>query len=482
MKDNKLISQLLRCVFVAGAFFAVDFSLRFFTRWLGYYSIFELAPSLFSLCWIGIFVVLLSLFPRRTGRVAYAVLYGVWAVYAVIQYIYYLIFNKFFFLSDIQNASEGGDYLNYVADVLNGPFFAMIVLFLILGLIGFWIFPDFEQIGRKCGRNIARALLIAVSCAGMLLTPTLYTENEQALFFSSKYEYEQFTNSAFDVEITGIYHYVARDAWKTFAEPQEDPEELYHQVDTYLETKNVHEKNDMTGILAGKNVMLIQMESIDDWVLTEETMPTVFRLMQEGIQFTNMYTCLYGSGWTFSTEFAFNTGIYQSTRGVAAYSMSQNMFPFSVANVLGDLGYRCMSFHQNTGNFYSRSSIHPALGYEQYISTSSLVSDEFVQDSDISMIADDTCWGMMTESAPFLNFINTYGAHVPYSADDPLVQWALAEHPEYDVEGRDPELNAIYAKARTLDDMFAKMWNGWKKMDCWRTRSLLPMQITIATV
>ena len=116
-----------------------------------------------------------------------------------------------------------------------------------------------------------------------------------------------------------------------------------------------------------------------------------------------------------------------------------------------------MSFHQNTGNFYSRSSIHPALGYDRYISTSALVSAEFIADSDVSMVADDTCWNLMTESVPFLSFINTYGAHVPYSADDPLVQWALSEYPEYSVDGRDPELNVIYAKARTLDDMFVRL-------------------------
>ncbi len=204
-------------------------------------------------------------------------------------------------------------------------------------------------------------------------------------------------------------------------------------------------------------MIIIQMESIDDWVITPETMPTVFSMMEEGINFTQMYTCLYGSGWTFSTEFAFQSGLYQSTKGVAAYSMSGNEYPFSIANTLRRQGYCCRSFHQNTGNFYSRSSIHPALGYEHYYATAGIVDSALVPDSDISMVEDNTCWGLMTEQIPFLTFINTYGAHVPYAADDPLVQWALSLYPEYNVADRDPELNAIYAKARTLDDMFVKL-------------------------
>lgn len=458
MKIKKQIIQLSRCAFVAFTFFMVDFSLRFFTRWLGYYSIFELAPSLFSLCWIAIFLTFLSLFPRRIGRIIYAVFYGLWAIYSSIQYVYYLIFNKFFFLSDILHASEGGKYLDYAVNVVDANFFIMLVLFVAMGILGFLFFPYFSQIMNKLKRNILRCSLVICACIGMLLIPCLYTEDEQALFFSSKYEYNQFTNSGFDVEISGLYHYVARDFWKTFFAPKANLEELYDEVESYLRLKSSSGgTNDMTGIFKGKNLILIQMESIDDWVVTEDTMPTVFWLMNEGINFSNLYTCLYGSGWTMSTEFAFNSGIYQSTSGVAAYSMSQNSFPYSIANFLKAQGYRCISFHQNTGNFYSRSSIHPALGYEKYICTSSIVSDQYYKDSDISMVADDTCWHLMTGSTPFLTFVNTYGAHVPYSSDDPTVQWALSEHPEYDVNGRNQELNVIFAKARTLDDMIAKL-------------------------
>lgn len=458
MRRKLCICNLLKCVFIAITFFVVDFTLRFMTRWLGYYSIFELAPSLFTICWSAVFIVVLSLTPKRIGRIVYAIWYGEWSIYAIIQYVYYLVFSKFFFLSDIQNAGEASDYLKYVMDVINTNVFVMLALFLVMGIAGFLLFPDFFQLCNRITRSILRCGLTISACIGMLLIPSLYTENRQALFFSSRYEYDQFTNSGFDVEITGIYHYVARDVWKNFFEFKGAPEELYGEVEDYLESKeSLGGINDMTGIFEGKNLILIQMESIDDWVLTEETMPTVSRLMREGINFTNMYSCLYGSGWTFGTEFAFNSGIYQSTKGIAAYSMSKNAFPYSLANMLKRQGYHCMSFHQNTGNFYSRSSIHPALGYEQYISTSSIVSDAYYKDSDISMVADDGCWSMMTESELFLTFINTYGAHVPYSEDDPLVQWALAEHPEYDVSGRDRELNVIYAKARTLDDMFAKL-------------------------
>lgn len=364
-KHKSVISELLKCIYIVFSFFALDVVLRILTRWLGYYSIYELPPSLFSLCWAVIFLVLLSLLPKKTARIVYACLYGLWAIYTVVQYVYYLIFDKFLFISDFTYAAEGGDYFDYVADILNIKVFASAILFIAIGIIGFFLFPDVKKISVVLKRNIARSGVAAISLICMFFIPSMYTDSIFP-FFSSKYEYEQFTNSGFDMEITGLYQYVARDVWCSYLKPGQDPSELKNTVDAYLEAKPAHEANEKTGILEGKNVLLIQMETMDDWIINTENTPTISQLMNEGINFTNMYTCLYGSGWTFSTEFAFNSGIYQSTKGIAAYSLSQNLFPYSIANIFAKKNYSCNSFHENTPNFYSRSSIHPALGYERY--------------------------------------------------------------------------------------------------------------------
>lgn len=455
MKDKKWIGQLLRSVFVAMTFFAVDFTLRYFTRWLGYYSIFELPPSLFSVCWICFYVIILSLFSRKIGRIVYAISYSVWAVYSLIQYIYYLIFDKFFFLSDIANAGEGAAYLDFVWGALDLNVAIMAALFLGMGIVSVLIYPEFKKPGTTMHRNIVRGVLAAIACAGMVLIPTLYTDSEEAQFFSSKYEYREFTNSGFDMEISGLYQYVARDVWITYLQPKEDVQVMYEQVNTYLDTKTVHTDNATTGCFAGKNVILVQLESLDDWVITEENTPTIYQMMQEGINFTNMYTCIYGSGSTFSTEFAFNTGIYQSTKGAGAYSAIRNEFPYSLANFFTSLGYSTQSFHQNVGSYYNRASMHKAIGYGAYYCTRDYLSSDLMPEADASVITDDTCWELMTAQEPFFSFIITYSAHVSYNADDTLAAYALEKYPQFDDPDRDDELDYLYAKARLTDDMFA---------------------------
>lgn len=456
MLNKTTLTEIGKCVFIATTFFALDAALRFLTRWLGYYSIFELPPSLFSVCWIAIFVVILSLFPQKTGRVVYAAWYTIWAVYTICQYIYYLIFDKFFFLSDIANAGEGVAYLNFVRDSIDIPAVIMVIVAIILGILGVIFFPDFYSIGTKRRIYSIRFLLGTAALAGLCFIPSLYRQDSTAMeFYTDKYQYKHFTNSAFDVELTGVYQYVARDLWLNYLKPDTDHEDLRQTVDDFLVGKScAKEDNDFTGILKGKNVFLIQMESLDDWVINEESAPTIARLMTEGINFTNMYTPLYGSGSTFSTEFAFHTSIYQSPTGIAAHACSRHSFPYSIAHILSGQGYTANSFHENVDTYYNRGIMHQALGYEKYYSVLDYAESVLMSQVDPEMIRNESIWDAMTPNQNFLSFIVSYSAHIDYNASDELAAYALEQYPQYREMGLPDELMYLYAKTRLTDEMF----------------------------
>ena len=58
----------------------------------------------------------------------------------------------------------------------------------------------------------------------------------------------------------------------------------------------------------GKNVIFLQLEGIDNWLVDEKTMPNLYSLMKQSIHFTNHYSYYNGGGSTFNSEFAVNTG------------------------------------------------------------------------------------------------------------------------------------------------------------------------------
>ncbi len=417
-----------------------------------------MAPNLFSAFWALLLVAALSLLPKKVGRWVYLGVYMVVAIFSLCQYGYYLIFDKFFYLSDIANAGEGADYAGWVLTVLNKEFMIMVVCLIVAGTIGAWQFPDFQRLPAKAVRS-AQVGVLVLFMAGQAFIPKLYgmVDSFGAIFINPEYEYSAFSNSGFDMELTGLYQYVFKDATRNIWIKKQADEELLEIADNFLAKKECHESNEMTGVLEGKNLIVIQMESIDDWLVTPKVMPTVYRLMSEGINCTNMYTPIYSSGSTFNTEFAFNTGMYPGTQGAIPFSYAQNEYPYTIANILQNCGYETNSFHENNEVFYNRADFHRAMGYKDYNRTVNDIGNAFLATLDQYIIETDAIWEKMISRQPFYNFIITYSAHLAYDSSDSIVQYAMKGYAEY-FNDTDPfELCAIRAKARLTDDMFTAL-------------------------
>ncbi len=441
----------LRQAFLAASFFSIDILLRFFTRWLGFYSIYSIAPSLFSVLWITIIVTFLGSLNKRAGQVVYAVLYFFFSIYAVAQYIYYTVFDRFFFLPDIRFAAEGADFSSFVVQLISTKVIALLLLGIAVGIIGFVVFPNKTN---KESRLFRRLSVIVLAVIGINLTPQLYQLDDNSVFDGPS-EYKTFTSSGFDMELVGCYQFLARDAWISYLKPKADIKESKEKIDRFFISKPVHENNSMTGVLRGKNLLVVQMESIDDWVISEKTTPTIHRLMHDGINFINMYTPCYGTGWTLGTEFAFLSGLYQGPGVLSASNQARNRFPYSMPNLFSNNGYNCKSIHENTAMYYSRGSLHKALGVDYY-STRNLLKDTDNPEDDSTIARSDQVYSLMTQSgAPFFNYIITYTAHLPYSSEDALSEYALERFPEFNNSENSYEICALFAKAHITDEMFA---------------------------
>ena len=101
-------------------FWLLDLTLRSATDSGAYYPLYAAAPNLFSLGFGALFTALALLPPRRWGRALYGVLYALWAVYAVVQYGVWRIFDRFLFLSDFLFAGEGLDFAGYARQLIDG--------------------------------------------------------------------------------------------------------------------------------------------------------------------------------------------------------------------------------------------------------------------------------------------------------------------------------------------------------------------------
>ena len=191
--------------------------------------------------------------------------------------------------------------------------------------------------------------------------------------------------------------------------------EIDEVLSTREETKN--KENKYTGILEGKNVIYVLMESIDSWLVTEDVMPTLYKLRKEGLNFTNRYAPTFGGGQTINSEFAMNTGLYAVDNGKAVYNYDKNNFSYSLANMLKNNGYSSESIHTNSGGFYNRARFHEALGYDKHYGLDDIYDinhKDYNYYNDSSLVKNDETYNMIVRDDKFFSFVISYSAHVPY--------------------------------------------------------------------
>ena len=431
-------------------------------------------PLIFGGLWTVILSALLRILPEKGSRIAFGILAGASLVYSVGQTGYYQLFSEMMWISEFRYASEGSDYLDIL---LNYPitWFLWITGLLALALVLVWKYP--LQSSRIWPRAVS-VLLAALAVFGLFRLPEKtfagdgdirYAKSDYGRMQSAEAAYENMFNAHRLYQLCGLYHTAAKDIYTNMVYPltpgyaQEQKKAETQIADYFVENQQTTPENAMTALLAGKNVVLVLMESMDDWMIGEHT-PTIERLMSEGVNFTRFHTPVYGGIRTFNTEFTINTGSFLSSQGGYAFDYVTNAYPQSLANRLREAGYSAKTFHYNDPSFYSRGEFSPAMGYEEYVCYGDYIT-ETDEKTVKNLLYDDLLLfdnrglnaEFFREGKPTFNFIITRSAHLSYKYNEVLSYWGLKKYPQYKGMTGNEETDCAYLKAKLVDDLFARL-------------------------
>ncbi len=189
-------------------------------------------------------------------------------------------------------------------------------------------------------------------------------------------------------------------------------------VHRYLSTLTPDMENEYTGLFAGKNLILITAEAFSGEIIDPELTPTLYRMMTEGIHFTDYYHPLWGCGTT-GGEFANLMSIvpYGGTTTMME-AVEQDMF-LTMGNQLQALGYSSAAFHNNDHTYYNRHLTHTELGYDTFFAWGNgmegLIANGWTR-SDQEMV--DLTLPDYLDQSPFSLYYMTVSAHSPYTQDN----------------------------------------------------------------
>lgn len=176
-------------------------------------------------------------------------------------------------------------------------------------------------------------------------------------------------------------------------------------------------KNDHTGMFKGCNLILICAEAFDELAVSPTRTPTLYKLMHEGIYFSNYYVSDWGTSTT-DGEYAFLTGTVPEA-GAWSFERSAkygNAMPLTMSRQLLAQGYNAYAFHGHDYDYYSRNEYLENLGFVYKAHGQGLEVDYTWPESDIEVI--DKTTGDYVNSEPFVTYYMTISGHREFNFSD----------------------------------------------------------------
>ena len=476
IKNNDKIKKILsffnknrNYVYLFLSLYIFDISTRIATNSIGFVHFLHPYPNIFSILWLLFIIFLVHYLKNIYGKLLYSLVYGFTFIMFLTHNLYYYYFKTFFDFSVLTAASEGSSYL---VDTLRDISIWMYIVIIISVILFILCFKTFNKNRKSKNKKIIITILLFIIIH--LLLPFTFgratTSLEWSAWRNKRNIYNNFNDNNKSMELVGLFEYNVRNMYITFfrKDTVENEESLEFLDDIFKE--NSFHQNSYTGMFEGKNLIFLQLESIDTFLVNEEIMPNLMELKNHSIDFLDHYSFVNGGGSTFNSEFMINTGYatpYTFNRN--AYTFSKNNFDYSLPNLFKNVGYTVNAFHMNSSEYYSRGVNYKNFGYNSYNGLKDLGTyTDKLYELDTELIKNEEFNSKIFNvenpiDSRFVSYIISYTAHVPFEKNKGTCSMLLSEEDKNNPEYNPTEFDCIKIQAKETDDMIGLVIDNLKE-------------------
>lgn len=192
-------------------------------------------------------------------------------------------------------------------------------------------------------------------------------------------------------------------------------------IKNYLKNKNKNTStgNNLSGAGQGKNLIFIQVEALQQFVINKqvnghEITPNLNKWINKSLYFDN-YFYQVSAGNTSDAEFLSNNSLYPAASGAAYYMYCGNTYD-SLAREMNNKGYYSAALHGYNEGFWNRNIMYKAENFKDFFGEKSYKIDEVVGMgiSDKSFLKQDIA-KLKTFKQPYFAFNITLSSHYPFN-------------------------------------------------------------------
>jgi len=190
-------------------------------------------------------------------------------------------------------------------------------------------------------------------------------------------------------------------------------------VEQWLSYKNESlPDNKYKGIFAGKNLVVIQVESLENFVVNnkygdEEITPNINKMLKNSLYFSNYYEQVY-NGTSSDADLMNNAGVYPVRRGSTFFRFPKNQYN-TLPMILKNKGYYSQALHSDYGYYWNVEKALTNFGFNEFKDCRSFDSKDYAPMGIIDgSFFNEVANRLGKNQKPFYTFAVTCTSHSPF--------------------------------------------------------------------
>ena len=394
-------------------------TLFFYTNTISIRETIDKATVLGTIAFLATVFCMICALPNRGRSITTIVVNILLSIIIFADNVYYTYSSSVLSVAQIMNLQYGEEIIDTLPMLIQAKeilYFIDILLIIVLLCTKIIKIHKKAKIDRK--KKIAKAIVGIIAIVLFFKIDVDFIEKAKEDPFNKDIQIKKSTIYGYHIsDIENTINIKKQAKYTTKEALLSDYDELKEEYDEKYGKTNY----DLQGIAKGKNVIILQLESIQNFVINKEIngkeiTPNLNQFINENIEISNMFMQSYSS--TADSEFSTITSLYPMENGMSYSRYYTNTYD-NIFTMFDNAGYTTSYMHGNYGFFWNRENVYKTFAVENIE-----LKDSFADTSENIMgyLSDELLYTQAVEKLksydmPFVSYIVSASSHTSFSLD-----------------------------------------------------------------
>lgn len=369
-----------------------------------------------TVSFIFIIACLIYALPNRARIITSILVNLVISIILFGDHVYYIFSNNVLSVAQISNLQYGDQIMSTLPMVIELKQIIYFLDIIIIALLFIFKFAKIEKSEKATKRVFfVRFISVIVGILIFFIIGIKYVEKGKEKSYNKDIQIRESTIFGYHIyDIENEFTKKRQSKYKNYAEMIVD----YNELKNIYETKYGKEMYPFKGILEEKNVIIVQLESIQEFVVNKEIngkqiTPNLNKFLKDNIEFTNMHMQSYST--TADSEHTTITSTYPMENGMSFSKYYTNTYD-DIFKVFNKNGYHTSYMHGNYPYFWNRGNVYGRLNLdrlelkEQFTDLSENINGDLSDE----LLYRQAVQKLKNYEKPYFSYIVAASSHTPF--------------------------------------------------------------------